>query len=221
MSDAAGYRRAILAHLTSWVQNNTGVMTDPEATDSASLKSALEEVNGVVCEIEAEAERKPLGLEAAQLLVASELMLGRAAHHAGRGDLPAESQCLQAVAAMLDEGGSYFAEMAKECTECERAHASAGLFCLRCREPFIRNMPAEAQWFILYEDEAWHLRNGVGSQTLVFAYNTELGEMGEPEAKLWAADVMRVDYALSVSGWSPAWDGEPQYLTPDYWVATT
>ncbi|MFJ4739012.1 hypothetical protein [Streptomyces sp. NPDC088775] len=223
---AEGYRKAILVHLTSWVQNNTGVVTDPEATDSASVEQALNEVNGVVYEIEGETHRKSLGLEAEQLLVAAELVMRRAAHYASRGDSRAETQCLQAALTMVEEAGWYFADIAKECTECEKSHLSAGILCLACRKPFLLNMPAEARWFIECgedgdENGVWTLRNGVGHNTLIFAYNTELGWSGEPEAKLWAADVLKADYAISVSGWSPAWDGEPETLTPDYWIAAT
>lgn len=215
-----GFRKAILAHLTSWVQNNTGVVTDPEATDSASVEQALNEVNGVVFEIEVETHRKPLGLEAEQLLVASELVMRRAAHYGVRGDQHAEAQCLQAAMTMLDEAGWYFADEAKECTECERSHRSAGILCLSCREPFRVNMPAEARWFITREDGVWHLRNGVGSETLIFAYNEELGAGDVQGAQQWAAGVLKADYDLPVHGWSP-FRNDPQVAGPDCWIAAT
>lgn len=221
-----GCRRAIVGHLTSWVQNNTGVVTDPNALDSESLEHALNEVNGVVYEIESETYRKPLGLEAEQLLVAAELVMRRAVHYAGRGEWPSERECVQAARTMLDAAGSYFAEEAKECTECERSHHSAGILCPSCRKPFLENMPAECRWFIVCGEEGderdvWYLRNGVGSDTLIFAYNTELGWEGESEAKRWAAGVMKADYGISVTGWEPAWEGEPTTLEPDYWIAAT
>ena len=219
--EADGYRQQIMLHLTTWVQNNTEVVTDPEATDSASLEHALNEVNGVVFEIEGETYRKPLGLEAEQLLVAAELVMRRAVHYAGRGEWHLESQCVQTVATMLDEAGWYFAEEAKECSECERSHHSAGILCPSCRKPFQENMPAECRWFITYEDDAWHLRNGEGHNTLIFAYNAEIDWAGDMEAKRWAAGVMKADYNLTVFDWSASWEGEPKTLTPDYWIAAT
>lgn len=225
MSEADHCRRQIMLHLTSWVWNNTDVVTDPKLTDSASLEHALNEVNGVVFEIEGETFRKPLGLEAEQLLVAAELVMRRAAHYAGRGETHAETQCLRAALTMVEEAGWYFADIAEECRECEKSHLSAGIFCLQCRKPFRENMPAEAQWFIVYDDEGgpgvWVLRNGVGHDTLIFAYNTELGADDSVAAQKWAADVMKSDYALDVEGWSPEWDGEQEHLTPDYWIAVT
>ncbi|MFH9731942.1 hypothetical protein [Streptomyces sp. NPDC017260] len=221
-----GHRRGIMAHLTSWVQNNTGVVTDPEALDSASLEQALGEVNRAVYDTEGETYRKPLGAQAQQVLAVAELVMQRAVHYVGRGDQYAEGQCVQAVHVLLDEAGSYFAELAKECTECEQSHYSAGILCPSCRKPFQENMPAECRWFIVCGEEGderdvWYLRNGIGSETLIFAYNADLGWEGEPEAELWAAGVMKADYGISVTGWEPAWEGEPTNLSPDYWIAET
>ncbi|MEU1185676.1 hypothetical protein ABZ464_50335 [Streptomyces sp. NPDC005820] len=64
----------LLMHLTNWVQEATKAVTDPDRCDSASLEDVLNEVNGVVFEIEMETESEPLGPEAEQLLVAAELM---------------------------------------------------------------------------------------------------------------------------------------------------
>lgn len=216
-----GCRRAIAAHLTSWVQNNTGVVTDPHALDSESLEHSLNEVNGVVFEIEGETYRKPLGLEAEQLLVAAELVLRRAVHYAGRGEWPSERECVQAARTMLDAAGHFFADEAKECADCERSHHSAGILCPSCRKPFQENMPAECRWFITFEDEAWHLRNGEGHNTLIFAYNAEIDCHGDVEAKRWAAGVLKADYNLTVFDWSPSWEEEQNTLTPDYWIAAT
>lgn len=216
-----GYRRAIVAHLTSWVQNNTGVVTDPNTLDSESLEHALNEVNGVVFEIEGETYRKPLGLEAEQLLVAAELVMRRAVHYASRGEWPSERGCVQTAKTMLDEAGWYFADEAKECTECERSHHSAGILCPSCRKPFQENMPAGCRWFITYEDDVWHLRNGEGHNTLIFAYNAEIDSAGDMEAKRWAAGVLRADYGLTVADWSPSWEGQTATLTPDCWIAAT
>lgn len=221
------HRRQIVDHLTSWVENNTGVATDLTAADSESLVRALNKVNGVLFDMERKTGREPVGMKAQRLLYAAELMMQRATEYARRGETSQEAEWVRATSTMLETAGRCFADVAKECTECERSHLSAGIFCLSCRRPFQENMPAEAEWFIVYEDETgdgsgvWNLRNGIGHETLIFAYNEELTDAGEPEAKLWAADVLKADYALAVSGWSPAWEGEPQYLTPDYWIAAT
>ncbi|MGW2907911.1 hypothetical protein ACWC91_36580 [Streptomyces sp. NPDC001204] len=49
-----------------------------------SLEAALNEVNGVVFDIEMETHRKSLSLEASQLLVAAELMMRRASGYTHR-----------------------------------------------------------------------------------------------------------------------------------------
>lgn len=119
------------------------------------------------------------------------------------------------------------AGLVRECTECEALHRSAGSFCATCRRPFLLNMPAEARWFIAYENEGgpgvWLLRNGVGHDTLIFAHNNELREQDVQEAKEWAAGVLKADYNTSVFDWSKSWEGpgtpDPDY--PDYWIAAT
>ncbi|RSS78405.1 hypothetical protein EF919_41815 [Streptomyces sp. WAC02707] len=97
----------LLTHLTSWVQDATEVVTDPDRCDSASLEEALNEVNGVVFEIEMETERKPLGLEAEQLLVAAEVMMRRAMGYAGR-DAKAQMRCSRAAAELVGEAYEFY-----------------------------------------------------------------------------------------------------------------
>ncbi|KFG71140.1 hypothetical protein [Streptomyces mutabilis] len=106
-AEGQGYRRVLLTHLTSWVQDATEVVTDPDRCDSASLEDALNEVNGVVFEIEMETERKPLGLEAEQLLVAAELMMRRARGYAGR-DAKAQMRCSRAAAELANEAHEFY-----------------------------------------------------------------------------------------------------------------
>lgn len=113
LPDGEGYRRAILTHLTSWVQDHTDVVTDPDAADSASIENALNEVNGVVFEIEGKTYRKPLGLAAQQLLVAAELVMQSAAAYAG-SDPKAEMRCSRAALTLLDEAFRFFNELAEE-----------------------------------------------------------------------------------------------------------
>ncbi|MGW0955330.1 hypothetical protein ACWDAO_07700 [Streptomyces sp. NPDC001212] len=83
-AEGEGYRRVLLTHLTSWVQEATEAATDPDQCDSVSLEAALNEVNGVVFDIEMETHRKSLSLEASQLLVAAELMMRRASGYTHR-----------------------------------------------------------------------------------------------------------------------------------------
>jgi hypothetical protein len=78
-AEGQGYRRVLLTHLTSWVQDVAKVVMDPDRCDSASLEAALNEVNSVVHDIALATGRKPLGPEVEQLLVAAELMMRRAA----------------------------------------------------------------------------------------------------------------------------------------------
>jgi hypothetical protein len=106
-AEGEGYRRVLLTHLTSWVQEATEVVTDPDRCDSASLEEALNEVNGVVFEIEMETERKPLRWEAEQLLVAAELMMRRAAGYASR-DAKARIRCSRAVAELANEAHEFY-----------------------------------------------------------------------------------------------------------------
>ncbi|MFD8396368.1 hypothetical protein ACFV2N_46155 [Streptomyces sp. NPDC059680] len=106
-AEGEGYRRVLLTHLTSWVQEATQVVTDPDRRDSASLEDALNEVNGVVFDIEMETERKPLGLEAEQLLVAAELMMRRAKGYAGC-DAKAQMRCSRAAAELANEAHEFY-----------------------------------------------------------------------------------------------------------------
>lgn len=106
-AEGEGFRRVLLTHLTSWVQDATEVVTDPGRCDSASLEAALNEVNGVVYDIELEEDRKPLGLEAEQLLVAAELMMRRAARYAGR-DAKAQMRCSRAAAEIANEAHEFY-----------------------------------------------------------------------------------------------------------------
>ncbi|WP_030872391.1 hypothetical protein [Streptomyces sp. NRRL S-37] len=55
-AEGEGYRRVLLTHLTSWVQEATEVVTDPDRCDSASLEDALNHVNNVVYDIEMETD---------------------------------------------------------------------------------------------------------------------------------------------------------------------
>ncbi|MFH8260494.1 hypothetical protein [Streptomyces roseolus] len=97
----------LLTHLTSWVQDATEVVTDPGRCDSASLEEALNEVNGVVLEIERETERNPLGLEAEQLLKAAELMMRQAKGYASR-DAKAQMRCSRAAAELANEAHEFY-----------------------------------------------------------------------------------------------------------------
>jgi hypothetical protein len=106
-AEGEGYRRVLLTHLTSWVQEATEVVTDPDRCDSASLEDALNHVNNVVYDIEMEAERKPLGLEAEQLFVAAELMMRRAKGYAGR-DAKAQMRCSRAAAELANEAHEFY-----------------------------------------------------------------------------------------------------------------
>ncbi|MFE5859671.1 hypothetical protein [Streptomyces virginiae] len=106
-AEGEGYRRVLLTHLTSWVQDATQVVTDPDRCDSASLEAALSEVNSVVYDIELEEDRKPLSLEADQLLVAAELMMRRSAGYAGR-DAKAQMRCSRAAAELLNEAHEFY-----------------------------------------------------------------------------------------------------------------
>jgi hypothetical protein len=112
-AEGEGYRRVLLTHLTSWVQDATEAVTDPDRYDSASLEAALNEVNGVVYDIELEEDRKPLGLEAEQLLVAAELMMRRAAGYAGR-DPKAQMRCSRAAAELLNEAYEFYKDRDEE-----------------------------------------------------------------------------------------------------------
>lgn len=107
-TEGEAYRRVLLTHLTSWGQEATNVVTDQDRCDSASLEEALNKVNGVAFEIEMETERKPLGLEAEQLLVAAELMMRRAKGYAGRGRgvvSARRGRCAAVRAGRLSRGG--------------------------------------------------------------------------------------------------------------------
>ncbi|MFE0775389.1 hypothetical protein [Streptomyces sp. NPDC058861] len=97
----------LLTHLTSWVQDATGVVTDPDRCDSASLEEALNEVNGVVCDLGRKTGRDPLGLEAEQLFVAAELMMHRAREYAGR-DAKAQMRCSRAAAELAGEAYEFY-----------------------------------------------------------------------------------------------------------------
>jgi hypothetical protein len=106
-AEGEGYRRVLLTHLTSWVQDATEVVPDPGRCDSASLEEVLDHINAVVYDIELEENRKPLGLEAEQLLVAAELMMRRAAGYAGR-DAKAQMRCSRAAAELLNEAHEFY-----------------------------------------------------------------------------------------------------------------
>ena len=147
--------------------------------------------------------------------------------------IPGEGMSAAAVVDALlaavetEEEGEYLkdllvrADLAKECTECGNLHRSAGNFCASCRVPFQRHLPADARWFILFEDGVWHLRNGVGADTLIFAHHMELGREDVQAAQEWAAGVMNTDYNTPVFDWSEKWEDSRPPEAPDYWIAAT